>query len=158
MYVISTKCLHNTLQHVMISFLKVPLHKNKLIEFTREKTSRLNVDARSYSCDEANNRKKSTCIKRFISERIGCSPPWYPYEVKGDLKICQGSLQGYKDIAWTLKTNATFRSKSGCWRENCAQSRWQVKEKNTFESYGNYTTILARSTPVSIPTAKEKWN
>ena len=134
------------------------MHKNKLIEFTREKTSRLNdmnmFRGRTYSCDKANSREKSTCIKRFISKQIGCNPPWYPHEVKGDLKICQGSLQGYKDIAWALKTNATFRSKSGCWRENCAQSRWQVKEKNTFESYGNLTTILARSTPVSTPTAK----
>ena len=124
------------------------MHKNKLIEITREKTTRLNT--RSYSCDTTNSRKKSTCIKRFISNYIGCNPPWYTDEVKEDLETCKGSLQSYKDIAWALKTNVSFRSGTECYDENCRQCRWQVKEKTVYESNGNVTTITARSTPVSI--------
>ena len=107
------------------------------------------MNTRWHSCDTTNGKKKSTCIKRFISNYIGCNPPWYHPEVKEKLDLCEGTLQEYIDIAWTLKNNATFRAETGCYKENCQQSTWKAKEEVELATH-TYNVTIVTVRPISV--------
>ena len=114
--------MSNNMNHTHTSLLQI-LYFYSGILFEHEKTSLI------ADCNPENNYRNNSCIRRFITQKMGCTIPWYKPE--NGVRICnrQEDFDKYAQLTLDIKRGTENLKEFGCLPHNehpdCQSKHWK---------------------------------
>ena len=104
------------------------------LTFTKQIVT-LNMNKRSYACNEDNQNHFMHCVENYYSKRLGCLLPWSIKNRKnnhtGNVCLGKDKFWEYKNISMNILKPEEQNDliKDGCFIPNCQQRSWEMKKE-----------------------------